>query len=285
VTQPTYPWRPLGRLLVEAGLIGSPELEDALAEQQRNGRRLGEILVARGAISGPELTQVLAKQSGIEVTLAPGAEVRPTDLGDGNDAGPVSSLRVDRSVQTDARAKPVRPDDGTASGASKPWRPLGSLLVERGALSEAQLADALHEQLTSDRRLGEILVERGFVTTFDLVAAVIDQHGLERTTEPGDFLSASLAARAREVYEVEGEDGPGGTAVLFRAGGFLEATDFAFELLEAEQRSWLRIVRVRKGEREEVWAYDEDRADEAAAASDLVQVYGFNPARWTGPPT
>jgi len=27
-------------------------------------------------------------------------------------------LRVDRSIQTDARAKPVRPDDGTVSGAS-----------------------------------------------------------------------------------------------------------------------------------------------------------------------
>jgi hypothetical protein len=26
-------------------------------------------------------------------------------------------MRIDRSLQTDARAKPTRPDDGTASGA------------------------------------------------------------------------------------------------------------------------------------------------------------------------
>jgi hypothetical protein len=252
VSQPTYPWRPLGELLVEAGLVGSADLEAALAEQQRSGHRLGEILVARGAISGPELTRVLAEQAGVDVTIAPIADVRP--------AAP-------------------------EAGEPGPWRPLGRLLVERGALSEEQLADALHEQLTNDRRLGEILVERGYVTTFDLVAAVIDQHGLERTTEPGDFLSASLSARSREVYEVEGDDGAEGTAVLFRAGGFLEATDFAFELLESEPRKWLRIFRVRGGEREEVWAYDEERAAEAAESRDLVQLYGFNPTRWTGPPS
>ena len=145
-----YPWRPLGQLLVDGGLVTASELEQALAEQQRTGRRLGEILVARGAVSGPELTRVLAEQSGIELTIAYDAE-----------------RRSPQPAQADARA----------------WRPLGSLLVERGALSDEQLAEALREQRANGRRLGEILVARGFVTPHDLVAAVIDQHGLERTTE------------------------------------------------------------------------------------------------------
>jgi hypothetical protein len=247
-----YPWRPLGQLLVEGGLVAAAELEQALAEQQRSGHRLGEILVACGAISGPELTRALAEQSGIDLTLAPEAEARsPEPVGD----------------------------------EPQPWRPLGSLLVERDALTEEQLAAALREQRANGRRLGEILLGHGYVTALDLVAAVIDQHGLERTTEPSDFVSASLASRARETYEVEAEETPGHVAVVFRAGGFLEATDFAFELLAAESPSWMRIFRLRNGEREEVWAYDESRAAEAAAAPDPVQLYGFDPARWTGPPS
>jgi hypothetical protein len=250
--QAVYPWRPLGQLLVEAGLVRADELEDALAEQRFNGRRLGEILVARGAVSGPELTRALVEQCGIDLTLAPAPEVSTGELDDG---GP------------------------------QPWRPLGSLLVERGALSEAQLAEALREQRTNGLRLGEILVERGYVTALDLVAAVIDQHGLERTTEPQDFVSASLSSRAEELYEVEAEERPGHAAVVFRAGGFLDATDFAFELLAAESPSRLRIFRLRDGERQEVWAYDESRAAEAAAAPDVVELYGFDPTRWTGPPS
>jgi len=67
VLQPAYPWRPLGRLLVEEGLVDAADLDAALAEQQLTGRRLGEVLVARGAISGPELTRALTAQCGIDL--------------------------------------------------------------------------------------------------------------------------------------------------------------------------------------------------------------------------
>jgi hypothetical protein len=252
VLQPDYPWRPLGRLLVEEGLVAEADLDAALVEQQLSGRRLGEVLVARGVITGPELTRALAAQCGIDVTLAPVFEVRS--------------------------AEPEK-------GEPEPWKPLGSLLVERGALTEGQLDAALREQQTSDRRLGEILVARGYVTTLELVSAVIDQHGLERSTAPRDFSSASISSRAREVYEVEGEDAPGRSSVLYRTAGFLDATDFAFELLEGGKHDWLRIFRLRNGEREEVWAYDESRAAEAASSASVVELYGFDPSRWKGPPT
>jgi hypothetical protein len=166
-----------------------------------------------------------------------------------------------------------------------PWRPLGRLLVEEGLVAEADLDAALVEQQLTGRRLGEVLVARGYVTTLDLVAAVVDQHGLERTTDARDFSSASLSSRAREVYEVEGEDEPGRPSVLYRTGGFLDATDFAFELLDGGKHGWLRIFRLRNGEREEVWAYDESRAAEAASSGSVVELYGFDPSRWTGPPT
>src|SRR5437762_2179658 len=80
--------------------------------------------------------------------------------------------RVDRSLQTDARAKPARPDDGTASGASLPpklhvdghlLRPTIDLQLERiaGLLRgdhvaqpperPDRLAVGLHDQVAADR--------------------------------------------------------------------------------------------------------------------------------------
>ena len=58
-------WRPLGKLLVEKGLVSEADLEQALARQE-GSRRLGEILVERGAISGADLARALGEQHGLE---------------------------------------------------------------------------------------------------------------------------------------------------------------------------------------------------------------------------
>jgi hypothetical protein len=42
---------------------------------------------------------------------------------------PAKLKRLDRSFQTDARAEPARPDDGTASGASDVFDPLDEWYV------------------------------------------------------------------------------------------------------------------------------------------------------------
>jgi hypothetical protein len=65
-------WRPLGRLLVERGLLTGDELERALTEQQATGQRLGETIVKLGFVSGPELASALAAQYGIELTTEKG---------------------------------------------------------------------------------------------------------------------------------------------------------------------------------------------------------------------
>ena len=65
------PWRPLGRVL-EQGLLSSDELELALTQQEKTGRRLGETLVECGFVSGPELSHALAAQYGIELAAETG---------------------------------------------------------------------------------------------------------------------------------------------------------------------------------------------------------------------
>lgn len=53
---------PLGRLLVEAGLLTDAQVEDALFEGGQTGERLGEIAVRRGMLSEEDLARTLAEQ-------------------------------------------------------------------------------------------------------------------------------------------------------------------------------------------------------------------------------
>ena len=66
------PWRPLGRLLVEQGLLTDDELELALAKQEQTGKRLGETIVECGFVSRPELSSALASQYGIDLQTESG---------------------------------------------------------------------------------------------------------------------------------------------------------------------------------------------------------------------
>jgi hypothetical protein len=60
-------WKPLGELLVDRGLVTIADLDDALEEQTRTGKRLGAILVARRVVAGAVLTMLLAEQVGVEL--------------------------------------------------------------------------------------------------------------------------------------------------------------------------------------------------------------------------
>jgi hypothetical protein len=74
--EPAQSWRPLGKLLVELGLVTESQLERALAVQRDENRRLGEILVSRGLLSGSELAQALAEQHGVELEARDEAELQ-----------------------------------------------------------------------------------------------------------------------------------------------------------------------------------------------------------------
>ena len=54
--------RPIGQILVEKGEISDVDLEAALAEQERSGRRLGEILIEQGRTSWLALARAIAEQ-------------------------------------------------------------------------------------------------------------------------------------------------------------------------------------------------------------------------------
>lgn len=79
VTADRSTWLPLGELLVERRLLSQRQLELALQEHQRTGRRLGEVLVAFGFVSEQALASTLLEQVGLmdAKVEAPEPEVIP----------------------------------------------------------------------------------------------------------------------------------------------------------------------------------------------------------------
>jgi hypothetical protein len=71
---------PLGTLIFRAGLLGEEQLEGALQEGMRTGKRLGEVLLERGWLNERDLGLMLAGQKGlpfVDVTLS---DVEPEAL-------------------------------------------------------------------------------------------------------------------------------------------------------------------------------------------------------------
>src|SRR5438105_1098613 len=76
---------------------------------------------------------------------------------------------------------------------SSNWKPLGTLLTDKGFITEVQLKQALAIQRDTGGFLGEILVEQGWLAAADLVLALAAQLGLDfdvrRATEDRDEAS------------------------------------------------------------------------------------------------
>jgi hypothetical protein len=78
--------RPIGQILLEQEAITEADLEAALAEQERSGRRLGEILIESGRTSWLAIARAMAEQvldiQGPERDPEPPKPVVPSSLHD-----------------------------------------------------------------------------------------------------------------------------------------------------------------------------------------------------------
>jgi hypothetical protein len=242
-----FPWRQLGTLLADEGLLTETELELALDEQQRTGRLLGQIVVDRGYVSAFSLARVLSAQHGVEVKQPEEPEPEPK-----------------------------------LAAVPATWRPLGRLLIENGLITRTQLAEALLAQADASGRLGEILVQRGAITASQLAHALGEQHGIELSGELEATLKPLTATEpVYRVYEVTFRQGFQERRSLNESPNFLEAADFAMEYVQEHRPEALEIERLDGSEQETVWTYSETRAAAAELArKDLVDTFGFDPTRW-----
>jgi type IV pilus assembly protein PilB len=72
---------PIGTLLVRDGALTAQQLESALAEKERTGRRIGEIVVGNGWVSAAQIAKLLAEQHGLEYIDLLRVEIEPAAAG------------------------------------------------------------------------------------------------------------------------------------------------------------------------------------------------------------
>ncbi|HET9673937.1 MAG TPA: hypothetical protein VFP31_03940 [Gaiellaceae bacterium] len=99
-------WLPLGELLVERRLLSQRQLDLALQEHARTGRRLGEVLVSFGFVSEQALAATLLEQVGLmdsKVEPEPAAEPEPE-----REPEPAPALRTAGHL-SEAEPEPERP--------------------------------------------------------------------------------------------------------------------------------------------------------------------------------
>jgi hypothetical protein len=248
-----FPWRQLGELLVAEELLTEDELEQALTEQAKSGRLLGQILVANSYLSAFSLARVLSEQHGVQLSPKDGAAAPPAPV---------------------------------ASEPEQAWRPLGKVLVDLEFLTESQLERALVAQREEGARLGEILVSRGLLSGAELAQALAEQHGVELA--PQDQVELQTVVRpirpeepVYKLFEVIFEPGYQRRTELFESANFLEAADYAFEFVDEHDPAALEIHRTHGAAQETVWNYSASRAAAVnAERKDLAQTFGFDPIIW-----
>jgi hypothetical protein len=234
-----YAWRPLGELLVKRGLIDAYDLEAILYEQRLTGKLLGELLVAKRIVSPVEMAAIVAEQHGDHLE----AERRPA---------------------------PATPPPEPDANSEQKWRPLGRILVEKELLTESGLQRVLLAQRRQGGLLGELLIQRGYVGPAQLAEALEEQRGLAVDRKVIEEVSEqALQPDSDALYEVR-IPGSARKKPLHVSASFLDATDFAFELLQAENPDALEIVKVDRLERKTAWSYerpdDEDVGEDLSAA-------------------
>jgi DNA repair exonuclease SbcCD ATPase subunit len=275
-------WRPLGRLLVEQGLLTDGELERALTRQQQTGKRLGETIVELGFVSSPELSNALAAQYGIELTTETGfgtglrAQIQRRHEDDRGRIGqPILSVVEDEQPL----AATVEPDAGEEPSTAE-----AQLLAQ---LEEqwAKLAAAEEALAERERRLVQISTERdGRRAQAERLAARVwharAELGAQRERRRVALVRLIQRVRERDerIAQLQADTGEAERlrAELEGLRGELEARDRALR----ERDELLGRLQAEAGQREEVLErFEAEAGDATRLRAELEELRGELAAR------
>ncbi|MHC4838517.1 MAG: GspE/PulE family protein [Planctomycetota bacterium] len=149
--------KPLGRILVELGVLGQGQLQAVLAEQRRQGGRIGDLLLAREAVSEEDLSRASAVQQDLE--WIPAGELEPEEealaLLDAGTARAFSALPLKvadgrlRVALADPESLPLLGDLESLSGC-----PVEPVMAAPSALADA--VDKAYQRVTEAKKAVEV---------------------------------------------------------------------------------------------------------------------------------
>lgn len=153
----TLEQKPIGKILVELGVLGQGQLQAVLAEQRRQGGRLGELLLAREVITEEDLSRAMALQQGLD--WVPASSLEPDEdalaLLDAGTARAFNALPLSiengqlRVALANPESLPLLGDLESMSGC-----PVVPVLSAPTALSEA--VDKAYQRVTEAKKAAEV---------------------------------------------------------------------------------------------------------------------------------
>jgi hypothetical protein len=168
-----HPWRPLGQMLVERGLINEQQLENALREHASSGEPIGSVLVSLEYIPEETLRHVLLEQCGLDMT-------RQEGFGSGL-LGQLERRGVGHRTAAREQTPPVEPAPVRTEAVEAPPEPEPALAAPAPDEESAERKGVLRETVSSS----------------------IDSL-LETFEERSQALTAELAAMRRLLHEIAG---------------------------------------------------------------------------------
>ncbi|MFN2470233.1 MAG: GspE/PulE family protein [Gaiellaceae bacterium] len=181
----------LGTMLVQAGLLTSEQLDEALAEKAESGHRLGEIVVEHGWVSGRDLARALADQHHIEFI-----DVVETEIEDA-----AASLLPERLARR-YRAVPIKflGEDEVLVAVADPTDVLASddLRLALGMNVEFAVADAADLDRTMAKLYRVEFAVDGLDPGENDEAEITDVREIAATSAPAIKLVHSVLSRAIE---------------------------------------------------------------------------------------
>ncbi|MEZ4629807.1 MAG: ATPase, T2SS/T4P/T4SS family [Deinococcales bacterium] len=225
----------LGAVLLDSGYVNDESLQQAIGQQADIGGKLSDVLVNMGIISEHRIARAIEEAMGIPLVNVPRIEVSgealakvPADLAlelhilpfslEGNRlrvafSDPLDTLSIEElEDETGCIVEPYKalrkelqwglanyypelglepPNDVVIDTTQR----FGQLAIQRGFLTEKELASAIETQNRTGGLLGRILLQMGFVTHEQTAQLLAEQNKLRYLAKLDDDVDPQLAIR------------------------------------------------------------------------------------------